>query len=387
VNVDFDLTDVQKAVRDTARNFARTRIAPVARDNDRACRFPKDLLAELAGLGLLGVNVSEGHGGAGAGTVAYVLAMMEIAQACASTSVAMAVTNMCGEVIERWGSEAQKAKYLPRLTSGALTVGSFALSEPHCGSDAAALRTTAERTATGYLLNGAKQWITSGDHAGVMIVWARLKDATGRPIDGAKGITALIVEGGTAGLIVGRHEEKMGLRASTTVALTFEDCKVPADALLGKEGEGFLVAMTALDGGRLGIGAQACGIARAALDASRKYARDRKAFGHPIGDLQAIRFKIANMATDLAAAELLVLRAAFLKESGKPFSSEGSKAKVFATEMAQRVCSEAVQIHGGYGYLDEFPVERYLRDARATTIYEGTSEIQRVIISRHLLRI
>jgi alkylation response protein AidB-like acyl-CoA dehydrogenase len=384
--VDFELTDVQKAVRDTARNFSRTRIAPAARDNDRAGRFPEDLLHELAGIGLLGVNVSEPYGGAGAGSVAYVLAMMEVASACASTSVAMAVTNMCGEVIERWGSDAQKQRYLPLLTSGKAVVASFALSEAHCGSDAAALRTTAIRTAQGWLLNGSKQWITSGDHAGVMVVWARLKDDKGQAVAGAKGISAFIVEGGTKGLIVGKHEEKMGLRASTTVALTFEDCAIPHEALLGKEGEGFSIAMMALDGGRLGIGAQACGIARAALTASLQYAKDRKAFTQPIADFQAIRFKLANMATELAAAELLVLRAAHLKETKKPFSREGSMAKVFATEMVQRACSEAVQIHGGYGYLDEFPVERYLRDARVTTIYEGTSEIQRVVIARHLLK-
>lgn len=384
--MNLELSDVQKAVRDTAREFARARVAPAARDNDRAGRFPKELLREMAGLGLLAINVSDRHGGAGAGAVAYTLAMMEISAACASTAVAMAVTNMCGEIIEQFGTEAQRREFLPALAAGKNGVGSFALSEPHCGSDAAALRTTARRAADGYVLDGSKQWITSGDHAFVLVVWARLAEAGALPSEGARGITAFVVRGGTPGLNVGRHEDKMGLRASTTVGLTFEDCRMGRDALLGSEGGGFQVAMIALDGGRIGIAAQACGITRAALEASVRYARDRKAFGNPIAEFEAIRFKLADLSTELRAAELLTLRAAYLKEQGRPFTREASVAKLYASEMAQRASSQAVQIHGGYGYLDEFPVERHLRDARVTTIYEGTSEVQRMVIARHVLQ-
>ncbi len=378
--MDLELTETQKLIRDTARNFAKEKVAPKARIHDREERFPAELLKDMAGLGLMGVNLPAELGGAEAGVVSYALAMMEISAACASTSVSMAVTNMCGELINRFGTEAQRKKYVPRLTSGEALVGAFALSEPHCGSDASALRTTAVRKGDKWVLNGAKQWITSGEFAGVMVVWAR----TGEP--GAKGISCFIVEGKTPGLIVGRHEDKMGLRGSNTVPLTFEDCEIPAENLLAKEGEGFKLAMVALDGGRIGIASQACGVGRAALEASVQYARDRKAFGQPIGEFEAIRWMLADMKTRLSAAELLVLRAAALKEAGKPFTREASMAKVFASEAANWICDKAVQIHGGYGYIDEFPVERYLRDARVQTIYEGTSEIQRVVIAREIFK-
>jgi alkylation response protein AidB-like acyl-CoA dehydrogenase len=378
--MELHLTETQALVRNTARTFARERVAPGARERDRTGTFPAELLREMAELGLLGVNVPAAYGGAEAGATAYALAMMEIAEACASTAVAMAVTNMCAELISKFGTEAQKQRYVTRLTSGAAVAGAFALSEPQAGSDASALETRAMRKDGGWVLDGAKQWITSGDRAGVIVVWAR----TGGT--GAGGLSAFIVEGGAPGLLVGKHEDKMGLRASSTVPLQFEDCRLKGDALLGGEGEGFKLAMMALDGGRIGIASQACGVTRAALAATVRYTRERKAFGKPVADFQAVRFMLATIQTELAAAELLTFRAANLKESGRPFTREASMAKLFGSELANRAADKAVQLHGGYGYIDEFPVERYLRDARVQTIYEGTSEIQRLVIARELLR-
>ncbi|HEY4884885.1 MAG TPA: acyl-CoA dehydrogenase family protein [Myxococcales bacterium] len=375
----FDLTEAQALVRNTARDYAQKTLAPIAAQLDREARFPREQLAELAELGLMGVNVPEQYGGAAAGAVAYALAMMEIAQGCASTAVTLAVTNLVAETIVRFGTEEQKKRYVPEITSGRFVAASFGLSEPHAGSDAGALRTTARRDGAEYVINGNKQWITSGDRAGVIIVWAR----TGEP--GTRGISAFLVEGGSKGLHVGRHEDKMGLRASSTVSLAFEDLRVPESAMLGPLGRGFPIALTALDSGRVGIACQAIGIGTAALDAATRYAKDRRAFGQPIADNQAIRFMLADAATELDAARLLALRAAAQKEAGKPFTREGSMAKVFATEKANKACDVAVQIHGGYGYIDEFPVERHYRDARITTIYEGSSEIQRIVIARHLL--
>ncbi len=379
--MDLELSETQALIRDTARKFARERVAPRARALDREEHFPSELYKELAELGLLGVNIPSRYGGAEAGVVSYALAMMEISAACASTSVGMAVTNMCAELINAYGTEAQREKFVTRLTSGDAVVGAFALSEPHAGSDPGALRTTAVRKGDVWVLNGSKQWITSGAYAGVQVVWARTSPA------GNKGLSAFIVEGGTKGLIIGKHEDKMGLRASNTVGLTFEDCEIPADQLLGKEGDGFKLAMMALDGGRIGIASQACGVARAALEASVRYTQDRKAFGQAVADFQAPRFMMADMKVQLAAAELLTLRAAYLKESGKPFTREASMAKLYASEMANRVCDKAVQLHGGYGYIDEFPVERYFRDARVQTIYEGTSEVQRMVIARETFKL
>jgi alkylation response protein AidB-like acyl-CoA dehydrogenase len=379
--VNLELTETQTLIRDTARKFARERVAPQARRFDKEEIFPTELFKELASLGLMGVNLPAQYGGAEAGVVSYSLAMMEMAAACASTSVAMAVTNMCAELIHKFGTDAQREKFVTRLTSGEAVVGAFALSEPHAGSDPRAMRTTAVRRGDKWVLNGSKQWITSGAYAGVMVVWA----LTGG--QGNKGISAFIVEGGTKGLLVGKHEDKMGLRGSNTVGLTFEDMEIPAENLLGKEGDGFKLAMIALDGGRIGIASQACGVARAALEASVRYAKDRKAFGQPIGDFQGLRFMLANMATELQAAELLTMRAAYLKEEGQPFTREASMAKLYASEMSNRVVDKAVQIHGGYGYIDEFPVERYFRDARVQTIYEGTSEVQRLVIARETFKL
>jgi acyl-CoA dehydrogenase len=378
--MDLELTDTQRAIRDTARAFAAEVVAPRARDTDRLERFPADVYRQLGELGLLGVNVPAALGGSEAGVVSYSLAMMEIAAACAATSVGMAVTNMCAELITAFGTEAQRARHVPRLVSGEAVAGAFALSEPHAGSDPGAGRTTAKRRGDRWVLDGTKQWITSGAHAGVIVVWARTSD------QGNKGLSCFLVEKGTPGLLVGRAEDKMGLRGSNTVALTFEGCEVPEDSLLGQLGDGFKLAMVALDGGRIGIASQACGVGRAALAAAARYAGDRQAFGHPIAEFQALRFMLADMQTSLAAAELLTWRAAQLKERKVPFSKEASMAKLFASEAANRICDRAVQIHGGYGYIDEFPVERYLRDARVQTIYEGTSEIQRVVIAREVLR-
>lgn len=378
--MDLALTEAQALIRDTAAKFAREVVAPQARKTDREGRFPAELYAQMGDLGLLGVNLPSALGGAEAGVVAYALAMIEISAACASTSVGMAVTNMCGELIAAFGTDAQKQKFVTALTSGKAVAGAFALSEAHAGSDAGAMRTKAVKQGNTWVLNGAKQWITSGAYAGVMVVWAR----TGG--EGASGLSCFLVEAKTPGLIVGRAEDKMGLRGSNTVPLTFENCELPPDALLGKEGDGFKLAMIALDGGRIGISAQACGVARAAIEASVRYARDRKAFGQPIAEFQALRFMLADMQTQLEAAHLLCLRAAQRKEAGAPFTREASMAKLFASEMSNRVCDRAVQIHGGYGYIDEFPVERYLRDARVQTIYEGTSEVQRLVIAREVIK-
>jgi len=378
--VQLSPNELQRAVRDTARRFARDRIAPVAAENDRLRRFPADLVRGLGELGLLAVNVPEAYGGSGAGAVAYALALMEVAAADCATSVTMAVTNMVGETIARFGTEAQRRRHLPRLASGEYLAGAFGLSEPHAGSDAGALRTRAVRQGDRWVLEGEKQWITSGDVAGVIVVWAR----TDAQLE-TRGVTAFLVEQGTPGLRVGRHEEKMGIRASTTVSLALEGCEVPDAARLGDVGDGFRIALAALDGGRIGIAAQATGTIRAALEASVRYAKDRTAFGRPIAEHQSIAFMLADLRTEHDAAELLTLRAAAAKEAGRPFTREASMAKLYASEAAQRAVTRAVQIHGGYGYTDAFPAERLFRDARVQTIYEGTSEIQRLVIARELL--
>jgi alkylation response protein AidB-like acyl-CoA dehydrogenase len=377
--MDLELSETQALVVKTARDYAERVIQPVAAELDREGRFPFEILKGLAELGLMGVNIPAALGGAEAGVVSYALAMMEISRACASTAVTMAVTNMVAEVIARFGTDAQRERYVPRLTSGEYVAGAFALSEPEAGSDPGSMRTTAERTAGGWVLRGQKQWITSGSHAGVFVVWAR----TGGP--GTKGISTFLVEGDTPGLKPGKHEDKLGLRASNTVPLTFDDCAIPEDALLGQENHGFRVAMMALDGGRIGIASQALGIAAAALEESAVYARERRQFNRPIGDFQAIQWMLADSRTELDAGRLLALRAASMKEAGRPFSREAAMAKLYASEAAGRICDRAVQIHGGYGYVRDFPAERHYRDVRVTRIYEGTSEIQRTVIARSAL--
>lgn len=378
--MDFEPNETQALIQKEARSFAERVILPVAAELDRDERFPFEILKGLAELGLMGVNIPAALGGAEAGVVSYSLAMQEIARGCASTAVTMAVTNMVGEVITKLGSDAQRERYVPKLTSGEYVAGAFALSEPEAGSDPGAMRTTAERTSNGWVLRGQKQWITSGAHAGVVVVWARTGGA------GTRGISCFLVEGGTPGMKAGKHEDKLGLRASNTVPLTFDDCEVPADALFGVENEGFKIAMMALDGGRIGIASQAIGIATAALGEATDYAKQRRQFGKPIGDFQAIQWMLADSKVELDAARLLTLRAASLKETGALFSREAAMAKLFASEAANRICNRVVQIHGGYGYVRDFPAERHLRDVRVTTIYEGTSEVQRTVIARAALR-
>lgn len=373
-------TETQALIARTARDYAERVIRPAAAELDREGRFPAEILRGLAELGLMGVNVPAALGGAEAGAVAYALAMMEIARACAATAVTMSVTNMVAEVIATFGTEEQREQHVPRLCSGEYAAGAFALSEPEAGSDPGSMRTTAERVPGGWVLRGQKQWITSGDRAGVLVVWARTGGA------GTKGISAFLVEGGTPGLKPGRHEDKLGLRASSTVPITLDDCRVPEGALLGGEHGGFKIAMMALDGGRIGISSQAIGIATAALEEATDYARQRRQFGRAIGDFPAIQAHLADSKVELDAARLLALRAASLKEAGRPFSTEAAMAKVYASEAANRICQRCVQIHGGYGYVRDFAAERHLRDVRVTTIYEGTSEIQRTVIARSALR-
>lgn len=378
--MDFELDDTQIMVRDTARSFAEKTLAPHAARFEREEKIPREVLAELARLGLMAVNVSARYDGAEAGAVAYALAMMEIARGCASTAVTMAVTNMVGEVIEKFGTDAQRERYVRGLATGALVAGAFALSEPEAGSDPGSMRTVAEQRGDRWVLRGAKQWITSADFAGVFVVWARTGPA------GTAGISCFLVPAGTPGLEISKHEDKMGLRASSTCALTFNDCELPSDALLGEQNGGFKIAMMALDGGRIGIGAQACGVASAALDEGIAYARERKQFGKPIADFQAIQWMIADSRTELEAARMLVLRAATLKQAGAAFSREAAMAKVFATEKAGLICDRMLQVHGGYGYTRDFAIERHVRDVRVSRIYEGTSEIQRMVIARSVLR-
>jgi alkylation response protein AidB-like acyl-CoA dehydrogenase len=375
--------ETQRLVQQTAREYANRVLVPQAAQIEAKERIPHEVLRGLAELGLMAVNVPEALGGSGAGVVAYALAMQEISRGCASTAVTMAVTNMVGEVIARYGTDEQKSRCCPRLASGQWLAGSFALSEPEAGSDPGSMRTTATRTSSGWVLRGAKQWITSGAFAGVFVVWARTAPSETHP--GTRGISCFLVEGGTPGLKIGKAEDKMGIRGSNTAAIDFDDCEVGEGALLGELHGGFRIAMMALDGGRIGISSQALGIARAALEESVRYAKDRRQFDRPIADFQATQWKLADMAAEIDAAHLLSMRAAWLKDAGRPFSREASMAKLFATETAIRVCNRAVQIHGGYGYTREFAAERHLRDARVTTIYEGTSEVQRIVIARHVL--
>jgi alkylation response protein AidB-like acyl-CoA dehydrogenase len=375
-------TEAQAAVAATARAFARGRIAPAAAANDRRGVFPAELIRGLGELGLLAVNVPAECGGSEAGAVAAALSMMELAAADASVAVIAGVTNMVAEIIARYGSPEQQARHLPRLASGEYLSGAFGLSEAGAGSDASAITTRAARRGDRWVLDGAKQWITSGDVAGVLVVWARTDPAP----DGGKALTAFLVEPGMPGFGIGRHEEKLGQRASTTVSLSFDGVELTDEARLGNVGQGLAIALSALDGGRIGIAAQATGTMRAALEAATGYARERTTFGRPIAQHQAIAFMLADMATAHDTARLMTLRAAWTKEAGQPFTHAASMAKLFASEAAQRVVDRAVQICGGNGYTEEYPVAKLFRDARVQTIYEGTSEIQRMVIARQLLR-
>ncbi len=377
----FSITEEQQLVQRTARDAADRLLAPKAAQRDVSSEFPLYELRELAKLGLLGVTVPEALGGSGADTVAYSLAMQELARGDAAVSVAVSVTNMVAELVAKMGTPAQQQQWVPGLVSGELVAGAFALSEVQAGSDPTSMRTRAERTATGFRISGAKQWITSGDHAGLLIVWAITDPAAGH-----KGISAFLVPGKAPGVSVARLEEKMGLHGSSTAQLVLENVEVGEAAVLGKLGGGFGLAMMALDGGRIGIASQAVGIARGALAHAVRYATEREQFGVAIIKHQAIGNMLADAATWLDAAELLTLRAADLKGRNLPFSQEASMAKLFASEHAGKICDIALQVHGGFGYTRDFPIERNVRDVRVTRIYEGTSEIQRIVIARNLLR-
>jgi butyryl-CoA dehydrogenase len=376
----FQLTEEQKMVRLMARDFARKELEPVAAQRDREEIFPMDVVKKMGGLGMLGMMVPVEYGGAGAGAVSYCLALQEIAYSCASTAVTMSVANLSTEPLLKFGDETQKTRYLIKLAEGEL-LGCFALTEPGAGSDPGSLCMRAEDKGDHYLINGTKVFITHGQYADVINLIAR----TGQE-KGSKGLSAFVVEKDTPGISIGSREDKMGLRASNTVELLFNDCRVPRENLLGKPGAGFKVAMIALDSGRIGIASQALGITRACLDESVKYSKERKQFGKAISSFEAIQWMIADMATGIEAASWLVLSAAWRKDQGLPFTKEASMAKLFASELANKSAYLALQIHGGYGYLKDFKVERLYRDARATSIYEGTSEIQRLVIARSLLK-
>ncbi|RSC31798.1 acyl-CoA dehydrogenase [Agrobacterium sp. FDAARGOS_525] len=373
------LTESQQQIRDMARDFARERLAPGAASRDRESRFPEEELKAMGELGFLGMLVSEEYGGAETGAVAYALALEEFAAGDGACSTIMSVHNSVGCVpILKFGTEDQKQRFLPKLASGEW-IGGFALTEPQAGSDASNLKTRARRDGDRYILDGAKQFITSGKNGDVVIVFAVTDAAAGK-----KGISAFIVPTDTPGYEVIRVEEKLGLHSSDTCQIAFNGMAIPADLRLGEEGQGYRIALANLEGGRIGIAAQAVGMAQAAFEAARDYARERKAFGRAIIEHQAVAFRLADMATRIQAARQLVLHAAALKEAGEPCLSEASMAKLFASEMAERVCSDAIQIHGGYGYMADYPVERIYRDVRICQIYEGTSDVQRMVIARNL---
>ncbi|KRO79309.1 MAG: acyl-CoA dehydrogenase [Gammaproteobacteria bacterium] len=373
------LTEEQRLIRDTARSYAREHIAPHAAQWDREATFPAEALAGLAELGFYGMLVPEQHGGCDIGYVAAALVLEEIGVADAACSTIVSVTNSVGCMpLLQYGTAQQQRDFLSPLARGE-KLAAFCLTEPQAGSDASGLRTRAERQGDSYVLNGTKQFITSGKNADLAIVFA-VTD----PTAGKRGISAFVVPTDTPGYRVASVEAKMGQRASDTCQIVFEHCSIPAVNLLGDEGQGYKIALGNLEGGRIGIAAQCIGIARAALEAATLYSREREAFAKPLSEHQAVAFKLADMATQIAAARQLTLHAAALKDAGEPCLSEASMAKLFASEMAERVCSDAIQIHGGYGYLQDFPVERYYRDVRACQIYEGTSEVQKMVISRAL---
>jgi butyryl-CoA dehydrogenase len=379
--MDVALTETQRQLRDTVRSFAETRVRPVAAETDRQERFPREIVAELGRLGVMGCFVPERWGGAGFDYVAYALAVEELSAACAATGVIVSAhASLATWPILDLGNDAQRDRYLPRLASGEW-LGCFALSEPSSGSDAGSIRTTARRQGDHWVLNGTKNFITNGPDASLAIVFATLD-----PSRGNKGLAAFIVETASPGWEVVRVEEKMGIRGAHSAQLAFTDLRVPRENLLGGEADGFKVAMKTLDGGRIGIAAQAVGIARAALQDSLAYLQERRAFGQALAEFQGLQWRLADMATAVEAARLLTLRAASLKDQGLPYTKEAAMAKLFAAETAMSCAIQGVQLHGGYGYTREFAVERYFRDAKITEIYEGTSEIQRLVIAGQLLR-
>jgi len=379
--MNFELSEEQLLIRGMVKEFAASEVAPIAAEIDRNHRFPEESIPKLAKLNLLGVPYPEEFGGAGADNVSYVIVIEELARVCASTAAIVSGHTSLGTwPIFEFGTSAQKEKYVTNLASGSM-LGAFAITEPGAGTDAAAGKATAVVDGDEYVLNGSKIFITNGGYADVYIVTAMTDLAAG-----TRGISAFIVEKGAPGFSVGEKEHKMGIKASSTTPLYFSDCRIPKDALLGKEGKGFKIAMAALDGGRIGIAAQALGIAQGAFDASIAYAKERVQFGKPLAALQAIQWMIADMATDIDAARLLVYRAAWNKDQGLPFGTAASMAKLFASETSTRVADRAIQIHGGYGYTESYPVERAYRDAKITELYEGTSEVQRMVIAGSLLR-
>ncbi|HEX9657531.1 MAG TPA: acyl-CoA dehydrogenase [Bacteroidota bacterium] len=379
--MNFELTETQQLIRETARKFAVERAASTSIERDEKAQFPHELVKELGELGFMGMMVPEKWGGSGLDSVSYAIAVEEISRVDASLGVIMSVNNsLVCYGINQYGTDEQRERFLRDLASGK-KLGAFALSEPEAGSDASNQRTTAKKNGTSYVLNGTKNWITNGSTADVVLVMV----ATDKT-KGSKGISAFIVEKGIPGFIVGKKEKKLGIRSSDTVSLSFEDCKVPGENRIGAEGDGFRFAMKTLEGGRIGIAAQALGIAQGSLDAALRYSKERKAFDHPIANFQAIQFKLADMATNVEAARMLMYRAAAMKDEGKPFGKEAAMAKLFASKIAVNAALESIQVHGGYGYVQEYLVERYLRDAKITEIYEGTSEIQRIVISRALLK-
>lgn len=378
----LNFTDEQLMIRDTVREFAKNEIEPKAAEIDQTMEFPGENLRKMGELGFLGIPFSSKYGGGDLDTVSFVLMIEELARVCGATTLSVAAhCSLCATPIYLFGNETQKQKYLPDLLTGK-KFGSFCLTEPHSGSDAAALSTTATRQGDHYILNGSKMYVTNGGYAGTYVVFAK----TNAQVSKTRGISAFIVEREFPGVIIGKKENKLGLRASDTRQVSFDNCKVPAANLLGEENEGFKYAMQILDGGRIGIGAMAVGLAQAALDKGSAYSMERKAFGKPIADFQAIRWFVADMATEIHAARLMVHHAAQLRDAGKNFVKEAAMAKLFASEMAMRACSKAIQIFGGYGYLMDYPVERYWRDAKLMEIGEGTSEVLRIIISREVLK-
>ncbi len=382
--MDLELSEEQTLIRESARRMANDLLAPVAPLLDHGeghAEFMSNL-KKLAGAGFMGINVSSDYGGTGAGVVAYALALEETARACAATAVTLSVTNLVAEIIESVGSAAQRAAHIPKICDGTYPSGAFCLTEAGAGSDPSGMRTRAKMDGNEWVLNGEKIFVTSGGITGIFVVWA----VTDPDAPKGKGISCFLVEPGTAGLAIGRAEKKMGQRGSLTNVVTFDDCRIPADAMLGIENDGFRIAVGELAGGRIGVASIARGIACAALDAAKSYIGERRQFGKRIADFQGIQWQLVDHETELEAARLLILQAALLKEQGKPFGTAASMAKLYSTEAAQRACYTALQLHGGAGYTEEFPVERYMRDVRITTIYEGTSEVQRVIISRHILK-
>jgi butyryl-CoA dehydrogenase len=380
----FELTDEEKMIQETAAKFAKRELEPVAakldKTKDRSILLGN--LKKLAELGFMGLNVSPEYGGAGTNTVAFSLAMTELGRACASTTVTASVNNMVCEVIQVVGTEEQKRKYIPKICSGEYPAGGFGLTETMAGSDPSGMQTSAVLDGNHWVLNGRKIFITSGEYAGVFVVWA----VTDKSAPKGRGISAFLVEPTFSGFSVGKDEEKMGQIGSSTNELIFEDCQVPKENMLGKLNEGFRTALAELAGGRIGIGSMTLGIGLAAMDYAKGYAKERVQFGQPIANFQAIQWMLVNRYTELEGARLLLLQAANLKDQRKPYSKEASMAKLLATEAANRACYDAIQILGGYGYTRDYPVERFARDARVCTIYEGTSEIQRLIIARELLR-